>query len=76
MGALCGTNQQEIWICLNPETGKVDRNTYDDTHYVNGMADPCHCYDPCGPEKTCPIVVDAGAPDPGCPVGDAGDGGL
>jgi hypothetical protein len=43
----------------------------DSTHYVNGMADPCHCYDPCGPSKSCPIVVDAGPPAPGCPV-DAG----
>ncbi len=75
LGALCGTNQQEIWICLNPETGKLDDAIYDANNYVNGKADPCHCYDPCGPEKTCPIVVDAGPPGPDCPVGDAGDGG-
>jgi hypothetical protein len=63
---------QEIWVCLNPATGKVDDAPYDDNHYVNGVFDPCHCYDPCGPEKSCPIVVDAGPPAPGC---DAGDGG-
>jgi hypothetical protein len=39
---------------------------------VNGVFDPCHCYDPCGPSKECPIVVDAGPTPPGC---DAGDGG-
>jgi hypothetical protein len=68
----CGPNNIVVWICLNPVTGKEDGTVYDDTHYVNGVADPCHCYDPCGPEKSCPILVDAGPPGPGC---DAGDGG-
>jgi hypothetical protein len=74
LGALAcfGPAQSVIWICLNPQTGKEDGTVYDDSHYVDGMADPCHCYDPCGPEKSCPIVVDAGPPAPGC---DAGDGG-
>jgi hypothetical protein len=74
LGSICGYNQ-EIWLCLNPVTGKEDGNWYDTNHYVNGVADPCHCYDPCGPEKSCPIVVDAGPPGPGCETGDAGDGG-
>jgi hypothetical protein len=78
LGAIvaCGPwGETEVWICLNPVTGKVDWNIHDDNHYVNGMADPCHCFDPCGPANTCPIVVDAGPPGPGCPVGDAGDAG-
>jgi hypothetical protein len=69
----CGPDMTEVWVCQNPVTGKDDVTIYDANHYVNGVADPCHCYDPCGPEKTCPIVVDAGAPSPGC---DTGDGGL
>ena len=68
----CGPDQSVFWVCHNPVTGKDDGSIYDANHYVNGMADPCHCYDPCGPEKTCPIAVDAGLPSPGC---DAGDGG-
>src|SRR5277367_2749290 len=75
IGALagCGPDQTEIWICLNPVTGKEDSSIYDASHYVNGVFDPCHCYDPCGPEKSCPDVVDAGTPpsDAMC----AGDGG-
>jgi hypothetical protein len=72
----CGPwGQTEVWFCLNPVTGKFDKNIGDQDHYVNGEFDPCHCYDPCGPTKMCPIVVDAGPPGPGCPVGDAGDGG-
>src|SRR5262249_7343138 len=63
------------WICLNPATGKEDGSIYDSTHYVHGEADPCHCYDPCGPSKSCPIVVDAGPPAPDCGAPDAGDGG-
>jgi hypothetical protein len=39
---------------------------------VNGQRDPCHCFDPCGPAETCPILVDAGPPGPGC---DGGSGG-
>lgn len=62
----------EVWVCLNPETGKLDGSIYDQLHFANGVFDPCHCYDWCGPEKTCPILVDAGEPGPGC---DAGDGG-
>jgi hypothetical protein len=63
-----------IWICLNPVTGKEDGSIHDDNHYVNGVFDPCHCYDPCGPENTCPDVVDAGPLPPGCDAGanDAG----
>jgi hypothetical protein len=68
----CGPDSHMVWFCLNPVTGKVDDSIYDSDHFVNGMADPCHCFDPCGPEKSCPIVVDAGPPGPGC---DAGGGG-
>lgn len=71
----CGPDAPEVWICLNPVTGKEDLTIYDSNHYVNGVFDPCDCYDPCGPEKTCPIVVDAGPPGPGCDTGDGGDGG-
>jgi len=72
-GAGCGPNVSRFWVCLNPVTGKEDGTIYDDNHYdKNGEPDPCHCYDPCGPEKTCPDVVDAGPLPPGC---DAGDGG-
>jgi hypothetical protein len=67
-----GPDQSVTWICLNPVTGKLDSATFDPNHVVNGMADPCHCYDPCGSQKTCPILVDAGAPGPGCPIVDAG----
>ena len=73
--ACLGPDQNVIWLCLNPVTGKEDVNTYDTSHFVNDKPDPCHCYDPCGPEKSCPIVVDAGPPGPGCETGDAGDGG-
>jgi hypothetical protein len=73
--ACLGYQGGEIWVCLNPVTGKEDPNTYDEGHYVHGVFDPCHCYDPCGPENSCPDVIDAGPLPPGCPVGDAGDGG-
>lgn len=72
VACIFGPEETIIWTCLNPETGKLDSSIYDENHIVNGEVDPCHCYDPCGPEKTCPIVVDAGEPGPGC---DAGDGG-
>jgi hypothetical protein len=72
LGFFCGPEQDVVWICLNPVTGKLDDAPYDDNHYVNGVFDPCHCYDPCGPEKSCPGLVDAGPLPPGC---DAGDGG-
>jgi hypothetical protein len=62
----CGPVQGTSWLCLNPITGKEDVHVYDANNYVNGEPDPCHCYDPCGPAKTCPIEVDAGSPDPGC----------
>jgi hypothetical protein len=68
----CGPDVQRVWICLNPATGKEDGTIGDATHYVNGVFDPCHCYDPCGPSKECPDVEDAGPLPPGC---DAGDGG-
>jgi hypothetical protein len=73
-GALagCGPDNVTLWVCLNPATGKLDTSIYDDSHYVDGMPDPCHCFDPCGPAPTCPVVVDAGPPGPGC---DAGHGG-
>jgi hypothetical protein len=69
LGALCGYDNHVVWLCLNAVTGKEDVNTYDETHVVNGEADPCHCFDPCGPEKTCPSVVDAGPRGPGCDAG-------
>jgi hypothetical protein len=65
----CGPVEDMFWVCQNPITGKDDGNIYDATHYVNGQPDPCHCYDPCGPAETCPIVVDAGPPVPGCDGG-------
>ncbi len=74
----CGPDQTVGWLCLNPTTGKEDGSIYDENHYVDGMIDPCHCYDPCGPEASCPIVVDAGPPAPGCDGGTGGganDGG-
>jgi hypothetical protein len=74
-GAGCGPEQSVFWVCLNPVTGKEDGSIYDENNYVNGEPDPCHCYDICGPQKTCPIVVDAGTPDPGCGQG-GGDGGT
>jgi hypothetical protein len=71
----CGPDQSLVWICLNPVTGKLPGAPYDSTHYVNGVFDPCHCYDPCGPEKSCPMLVDAGPAPPGCDGGDSGEGG-
>lgn len=68
----CEFEHVELWVCLNPATGKLDSTIYDENNFVNGKIDPCHCYDSCGPADTCPIVVDAGEPGPGC---DAGDGG-
>jgi hypothetical protein len=72
----CGPNNITVWLCLNPKTGKEDGSIYDANHYVDGVADPCHCYDPCGPEKSCPIVVDAGPPAAGCDAGAGGGGGA
>jgi hypothetical protein len=66
-GASCGGS--EVWLCLNPVTGKEDASVYDANHYVNGVLDPCHCYDPGGPSKSCPYEVDAG---PDAAMGDAG----
>jgi hypothetical protein len=71
-GSGCGPDETMIWFCLNPVTGKIDDSIYDSNHLVNGEPDPCHCYDPCGPEKTCPIVVDAGPPGPDCGAGGGG----
>ena len=71
----CGPNNITVWICLNPKTGKEDGSIYDPNHYVNGVLDPCHCYDPCGPERSCPIVVDAGPPVSGCDAGTGAGGG-
>jgi hypothetical protein len=71
----CGPDVSTFWVCLNPITGKEDGSIYDANHYVGGVADPCHCYDPCGPEKSCPIEVDAGPLPPGCDVDGGADGG-
>ena len=51
----------EYWVCLNPVTGFEDGSVFDADHYSNGVFDPCHCYDPEGPSKACPIPVDAGS---------------
>jgi hypothetical protein len=59
----CG-DEQEVWVCDNPWTGKADQNFYDSKHFVGGVFDPCHCYDPSGPARTCPILVDAGSDGP------------
>jgi hypothetical protein len=74
-GGGCGPDQTEVWFCLNAETGKLQDGTYDPNHYVNGVFDPCHCYDPCGPLKSCPDVVDSGPLPPGCDAGGGSDGG-
>lgn len=71
-GAGCGPTQHEIWVCLNPATGKEDPSIYDANHYVSGKFDPCHCYDPCGEAETCPILVDAGHLDCDAGTDDAG----
>lgn len=67
----------EFWVCNNPATGKADPSIYDHNHFENGVPDPCHCYDSCGPLPQCPILVDAGPLGPGCDAGtnDAGDAG-
>jgi hypothetical protein len=65
----CGPVDSMFWVCLSPVTGKLDGNIFDANNYANGEPDPCHCYDPCGPAQTCPIVVDAGPPGPGCDAG-------
>ena len=75
VAAGCGPDQTMVWFCLNPVTGKVDDAPYDANHYVNGVFDPCHCFDPCGPEKSCPEVVDAGPAAPGCDAGPSDDAG-
>jgi hypothetical protein len=72
LGSLCDQPPVNTWICLNPATGRLDSSIGDWNHYAGGMYDPCHCYDPCGEAPTCPLLVDAGTPGPGC---DAGDGG-
>jgi hypothetical protein len=71
----CGPDQSVGWFCFDPGTGHLG-TYYDANHYVNGVFDPCHCYDPCGPADTCSILVDASTPpvDAGC-MEDAGDGG-
>jgi hypothetical protein len=62
--ASCGNNTFTDWACIDPATGKEDSNApYDPTHYVNGVFDPCHCYDPGGELPQCPILVDAGPAD-------------
>ncbi|MFO0761269.1 MAG: hypothetical protein U0359_32620 [Byssovorax sp.] len=63
-GVACGPNEHPFWICLSPTTGKLDPDIGDPNHYVDGVFDPCFCYDPCGPRPECPIVVDAGPPPP------------
>jgi hypothetical protein len=72
----CGPDNTYIWLCFDPGTGH-EGAYYDSTHYVSGVFDPCHCYDPCGPADTCPILVDAGPPpaDAGCALDDGGDAG-
>jgi hypothetical protein len=75
LGNGCGPDSQFFWVCLDPVTGKESSTYYDSTNYANGQPDPCHCYDKCGPAKTCPIVVDAGPPPPGCPTDGGTDGG-
>jgi hypothetical protein len=71
-GAACVDNIP-YWVCFDPGTGH-DGNYYDSSHYVDGMIDPCHCYDPCGPANTCPIIVDAGPPPPGAMCDAGADG--
>ncbi len=66
----CSFGNQPLWSCLDPATGQPIDGPYDATHYVGGVFDPCHCYDPGGPEPQCPIEVDAGPRDAGS--GDAG----
>jgi hypothetical protein len=62
VGANVGCDPLVIWVCNNRATGKSDATIWDADHYVNGVFDPCHCYDPCGPMPECPILVDAGPP--------------
>jgi hypothetical protein len=71
----CGSDVTYIWTCLNPATGREDPSIHDVNHFVNGMYDPCHCFDPCGETATCPILVDAGPQPTGCDAGSTGDGG-
>jgi hypothetical protein len=77
-GVGCGPQQIAIWFCDNPDSGKLDPGMdppdYDANHYVGGVFDPCHCYDPCGPAPTCPIAVDAGPTPAGCDAGGTGGG--
>jgi hypothetical protein len=61
----CEDSIQQLWFCDDPATGKQDANSpYDQTHSVDGVFDPCHCYDPGGPLPQCPILVDAGSDAP------------
>src|SRR5215468_11102226 len=53
----CGPDVTMVWVCLNPKTGREDPSIGDPTHYVGGVLDPCHCYDPCGESNECPILV-------------------
>ncbi len=63
----CGPTTETTWSCIDPATGKEDSNApYDPTHYVDGVFDPCHCYDPGGELPQCPILVNGG------PAKDAG----
>jgi hypothetical protein len=71
----CEPTNINVWICENPTNHKLDPSIYDANHYVGGMPDPCHCYDPCGPQPTCPIVVDAGPLPSGCDGGSGSGGG-
>src|SRR5262249_28479253 len=71
----CGPDNSVVWFCLNPATGTLDGAPYDANHFVGGVFDPCHCYDPCGALKSCPISVDAGARRPGACDGGTGGGG-
>jgi hypothetical protein len=68
----CGPNSQELWECNNPVNGKADPSVYDANHYVNGVFDPCHCYDPCGELPQCPLLINDGGPAPDAACGDAG----
>jgi hypothetical protein len=70
--ASCATAYEELWVCNNPVNGKADPTIFDPNHYVNGTADPCHCFDPCGELPQCPILVNDGGPMPGVVCADAG----
>ena len=72
----CGPIQEiTLWVCNNPATGKADTSIYDANHYVDGVFDPCHCYDPCGELPQCPILVNDGGPAADAACADAGPDG-